>query len=158
MSMDADALFDLASDFRLLADLDPGELRSLTVFLRHHRLTAGDILFKQGEASQGLWFLVSGKVAILKERSDQPAKTGRVATVGAGQTLGEISLMDGQPHSATATADTDAVLLSLSRDDFDRLLKDYPRLGVTLLRKLGRQLGLRLRRTTGQLVDHLPDA
>jgi len=150
----AEELFDLASDCRLLADLDAGELKTLSRYCRLKRLSGGEQLFAQGDRNAGLWFLINGQVGIYKEGGSE-AQARHITTVRSGHTLGEISLMDAQPASASALAIGDCTLLLLQRDRFELLLKEAPGLGITLLRKVGQQLGRRLRQTTGMLVDHL---
>jgi len=150
-----DELLELASSCRLLDSLDGRELSSLSNFLRAHRLAQGKTLFKQGEASSGIWFLIEGSVDVLKESSEGNGALKKITTIRHGQALGEASLMDGRPHSATAVSASDCVLLHLSSKQFQALLDELPRLGITLLKKIGQQLAGRLRQTTGKLVDHL---
>jgi CRP/FNR family cyclic AMP-dependent transcriptional regulator len=58
-------------------------------------------------------------------------------------------------RSATATALEDCELLSLSRKDFDEMITGYPRIGVAILRGVGKMLAERLRNTSGRFADLL---
>ena len=63
--------------------------------------------------------------------------------------------VDDQPHSATAIANEDSNLLMLTRMNFERLTQEEPVLCNRVLTQIARLLSLRLRQTTGILVDHL---
>ena len=66
-----------------------------------------------------------------------------------------MSLLDDLPYSATATAKDLTKLVLITRHNFERLTEEHPILGVKMLKKIARLMSLRLRQTTGVLVDHL---
>jgi signal-transduction protein with cAMP-binding, CBS, and nucleotidyltransferase domain len=92
-------------------------------------------------------------VEIVKEDSAGGKKT--LATIGPGKTFGEMSLIDGEPRSATALALDDSKVVILTEENFHRLTYRHPRLGVALLLKLATLMSQRLRRTSIMLVDFL---
>ena len=67
----------------------------------------------------------------------------RLATLGPGAVVGELSLIDGEPRSATVSARTDLDVLEIDRRDLDKLLRKMP----TVRRKLLESLATRLRAT-----------
>jgi CRP/FNR family cyclic AMP-dependent transcriptional regulator len=137
-----------------LDELSAPELDKLARFARVCRARRGAAVFEEGARDAYLCLIVEGEIEVRKEDGD---RAGRVlATLGPGKLLGEMALLDGEPRSATAVAVADATLVILTRDDFDALLEEFPRLGVKLLRRLARLLSVRLRETSGRLVDHLP--
>jgi CRP-like cAMP-binding protein len=69
--------------------------------------------------------------------------------------MGEMSLLDELPYSATAVAREDTQLLLLTRMNFERLGIEQPVLCNVLLRQIARLMSLRLRQTTGILLDYL---
>lgn len=72
-----------------------------------------------------------------------------VAVLGAGECLGELSLLDSQARSATARVAADAETLVVSRQSFQRWLPEHPGASAALLRTLS----MRIRRTNKSLAD-----
>ena len=68
-----------------------------------------------------------------------------------------MALIDGQPRSASARAARDSTLMVLSAEGLQNMNNDQPRLAFRLAMKLARDLSVRLRATSGQLVDFLSD-
>lgn len=110
-------------------------------------------VFRQGDRGHYLCLLVEGRVEIAKQDSSGGMKT--LATIGPGKTFGEMSLIDGEPRSATAIALDDSKVVILTEENFRRLAYRHPRLGVALLMKLATLMSQRLRRTSIMLVDFL---
>ena len=74
--------------------------------------------------------------------SDSPS--GHVGTVGPGECLGEVSLLQQSPHSATATARTPVQAAVLSHSDVDKIARLRPDIGVVIYRNLAAGLGRKL--------------
>ena len=68
---------------------------------------SGDILFREGDASDRVLRLVSGVVEIQREVGGQPIILGHV---GEGEFIGEMGAIENRPHLATARAETDGVV------------------------------------------------
>lgn len=116
---------------------------------------AGVEIFQQEQLGHYLCLLVEGRVEIAKYDSSGGRKT--LATIGPGKTFGEMSLIDGEPRSASAIAMDDSKVLVLTEENFNRLIEHHPRLGSIVLAKLGMLMSQRLRRTSELLVDFLDD-
>jgi CRP/FNR family transcriptional regulator, cyclic AMP receptor protein len=105
----------------------------------------GDIIFKEGSHGVAVYLIESGKVEISKDVQGQKLV---VETLGPGEMLGEMSFIDGEPRSATATALEDTVLELLDKDfidsEFNRISSDF--------RGIVRNLVKRLRNTTQKLT------
>lgn len=93
----------------ILRELPTSEVRKLIHDVNEERLSPGEVLFRQGEASDALYLVRSGQV-----RLDQHGSP--VETVRAGAILGELPLLTGSPRGFTATADGPLVVLELRRD------------------------------------------
>ncbi len=107
----------------LFAELPADELEELVRVMQPLHAATGDRLWRQGEPADGLHVVVQGTVAISLR---QPGGGElRLATVGAGEVLGEVPLLDGRTRSANARSECSTELLFLSRADF---------LGLTLRR------------------------
>jgi CRP/FNR family cyclic AMP-dependent transcriptional regulator len=129
------------------------EFALLIEYLSVRRVDEGAVIFREGDRGGHLCLLLEGRLAVLKDGGNGEKK--KVTDVTAGKLIGEVSMMDGMPHSATVVASTSSVLVLLSRENLARICEERPRVGNKLLWRIGQLLSLRLRQTTGKLVDHL---
>lgn len=94
------------------------------------RLGRGERLFSQGDPGDALYVLVSGR---LQARVPTVGGGGRaVGEIAPGETVGEMSLLSGDPRSATVVALRDSVLQMCGRTDFEALLERHPKLSLHL--------------------------
>ena len=134
-------------------DLEWAEIRDMSSYMKVYRIHAGATLFHEGEDGNYMCTVIAGKVDVHKENWHFENKV--VASIEKGKMFGEMSMVDGEPRSATAVIATEAILAILTRKDFKRLVDEKPALGVKILMRVARQLSQRLRRTSGILVDYL---
>jgi CRP/FNR family cyclic AMP-dependent transcriptional regulator len=87
--------------------------------------------------------VLEGQLEVLADRGRRGHR--RIASIGAGSVIGELSFFDGQARSALVRAVTPAVLAELSRAEFDALAISNAALARRLLFDLGRILAQRLR-------------
>lgn len=113
----------------------------------------GVIVFREGERTGQMCLLVEGSLELFK--SDDQGGHKKLVEMRAGKSIGEMSVLDGQPYSATAITATPSKLLLLTRDNLQRIMEEHPRLAARMLWKIGNLLSLRLRQTTGKLIDFL---
>ncbi|MBK8134811.1 MAG: aldehyde dehydrogenase family protein [Chloroflexi bacterium] len=113
----------------------------------------GNEIFHAGDAPDGCYIIDEGVVRIEsdKEGSDPDDHDNVLAFLETGTFLGELSLLDRLPRSATAIAQSDIVVRRISFDGFNALVKDFPQIGVSLVSALGRAASLKLRSTTERL-------
>ena len=116
----------------------------------------GSEVFAEGAKEAYMSIVIKGIVKVIKE--DSLNRKSAIAEVGPGKTLGEMSLIDGWPRSASAVAIEDSTMLVLTRDNFEHLLSDQPQLGSQILMKLAGLLSQRLRMTNWVLVECLDRA
>lgn len=114
---------------------------------------AGGTIVSEGERDASLCVVLEGELEVVKRdsRGDQRI----LAKLGRGTSFGEMSLLDGEPRSASVIARTKAILLTISDEALERMVAERPRLGVEVVRRLGRVVSRHLRRTSGALVDAL---
>lgn len=114
-------------------------------------LPGGTQLLRQGENDHAVFLVVTGSLGVFVDEEDAPRRL--VATIPAGETVGEMSLLTGESHSATLVALRDTELLRIGPKAFDTLLTRYPRVMFNLLKLVVR----RLRATTrGNRQKSLP--
>jgi NTE family protein len=99
---------------------------------------AGETVLAQGDEPFGLYVIVSGTAEVSGSGGD--VRSRRLAEVGPGAIVGEVSLLTGQPVSATVTARTDLSVRMLRPERFEQLRDEYPRLVQNLGAILARRL------------------
>jgi len=106
---------------------------------------AGRELFDQGAPPDRMLLIVGGRAVVSVDGSP-------VGTVGPGESLGEVAFLSDTPHSASAIAQTDLELGSLTRERMDLLVRRRPDIGAVVFRNLARGLGQKLRRADQRAV------
>jgi CRP-like cAMP-binding protein len=120
----------------MLAKVELEALRLIAFASEKRVLRAGDILFRQGDASDGGYLVISGAIAL--DSSQSAAVAGKV--VGPGGLLGELALLVATRHPATAVARQNSTLLKITRALFLRAMEESPISAQRLKRALGREL------------------
>ncbi len=115
----------------LFEKLDRRHLRNLASICVEKNFEAGTLLVKQGENGVGLFIILSGRVGISKTDSDSVET--KVAECGPGDILGEMSVFDGAPRSASAVALEPTHCLVLAAWEFNAFLKSHPEAMLELL-------------------------
>jgi CRP-like cAMP-binding protein len=83
------------------------------------RLAPGDVVFKDGDAPDKMYVVLSGEVEI-------PLRDTVIETVPQGGTFGEMALIDGSPRSATVIAKTDSQVAAIDKKTFMFLVDEMP--------------------------------
>jgi CRP-like cAMP-binding protein len=97
----------------------------------------GQILFREGDPANSVFRLVSGAVDILRELDGEPILLG---TVGAGQFIGEMGVVENRPRSATARAASDVQVEILTPAEFLDQIAGSPRAARELIQRLSQRL------------------
>jgi len=117
----------------LFAEVGPDVLEQIAGIAEEVDVPADTALTHEGRHEGYFFVVVSGTVGI--ERGGQ-----RINTLGPGDFLGSIALLDGGPRTATATALTPCRLLSITNDQFDELLGSSAPVRKAILEAAGRNL------------------
>jgi len=129
---------DTLAKVDLFSTLNKKELQALARSSQERSYSAGTKLFSQGDSGSALYIIKSGKVRVTT--SGFGGEEREVNTVGAGEAIGEMALLDDRPRSATVTATEDATALVLPVWEFRGVLKDHPDIALKLLAVLSRRL------------------
>jgi CRP/FNR family transcriptional regulator, cyclic AMP receptor protein len=135
------------STLPLLARLPTEDVRALASHARLQTFREGAAVVREGEAGDSLHVIVSGAVRISVSSPDGDEAT--VAALGPGDCIGEFSIFDRLPRSATATATQKTQTFVVTREDFGSWLQNRPHAAMALLETMS----LRLRRTNQGLTD-----
>lgn len=120
----------------LFCALDEDELAQLADKLLFAPFASGEVLTREGDADHDLFLIASGRVGV---RVGVGGTERQVAELGAGAFFGELSLMTGDPRSATTVALGDTVCYRLPRSAVEGLLERRPELAETLAETLARR-------------------
>ena len=94
---------------------------------------SGDIIFQEGQPGDAMYLVLKGLINI-------QVKGKSVAKIGPGDFFGEMSLIDDQFRSATATAMRDSQLVAVGEEQFLRMVKKNPEFAIYILQILVKRL------------------
>ena len=114
-----------------LRNLNREALAELAARVRYVDLPAGEFLFKEGESAEAMYIVVSGRLEAVVSRNG--GKQAVVGVMPAGTPVGEIALLLGGKRNASVKAAEDSVLVMLTRDEFDLIVKKHKELRKQLL-------------------------
>ena len=115
----------------LFSNLDAKVLRGIAAIASERKFKAGEYLMKQGESGIGLFMILEGKVRI--EKSDASGRNVELAENGPGDILGEMTVFDGAPRSASVIASEETSCLVLASWEFNAFLKTHTDVALSLL-------------------------
>lgn len=123
----------------LFSSLDKKEIQALSRSCQERKYSAGSTLIKQGDSGVGLYVIINGHVKTTLAKNPDRAEED-LGTYGPGSVLGEMTLLDDLPRSATVTAVDDVTALLLPVWEFRTTVRSHPEIGLKLLGTLSRRL------------------
>lgn len=141
--------FNFLQKVPLFADMPLSAMKAFYNVCQDRTLVEGELLIEQGRPGVALFVIRQGEVSVLRVEGDQAKE---VAVLGAGDHVGEMSLVDEAPTSARVVAKTEVRLFEVSRDQFLRFLQAHDKFAVRVLRVFVRTMAQRLRETTAKLA------
>ena len=129
---------DVISQVPLFSDLSQRELQILAANCREREYPEGATLLRQGETGVGLFILISGNVRVTQQSGS--GDTRDLGVFERGAVLGEMSLLDDLPRTATVIAIEPTRALVIPVWDFRAVLRDSPEIGIKLLAVMSRRL------------------
>lgn len=149
----ANEIFSLVGRSLFFAEFSREDISILSGYMDVYRAQAGETIIRENEGGDFMLLVIEGSVDIFKRgmRSGQQHMT----SAGPGMTLGEMSMIDGEPRFATCVATETTVFAVLHRDDMAKIILDHPSLGSKVLVKLVSMLSSRLRQTSARLLQHM---
>jgi len=133
VSLDSD--IKVLERVKLFEGFEPEHLRLLAFGADSQVFEEGQILYSSGDASDGGYVVVEGRVDLVSGTSDNVVKQ-----YGPGSLLGELALITETEYSATAEAQRRSQVLKVSRALFRRILKEYPHLAEMLQQRIGESI------------------
>lgn len=105
--------------------------------LERRRFKAGEVIIRENDLGETAFIIETGRVAVTKQMG---ARQVHLATLGPGETIGEMSMIDDQPRSATATAVEPTELSEIHHDGFYQALQTDPEVTLLVLKALFERL------------------
>ena len=138
---------ELLAGVPLLAPAEEAELTRLAEASWRRRVSRGQVLFTEGEPSDTLVVVDSGRLKVVREGAQ--GEQLLLATAGPGEAVGELSVLDGGPRSAGVSALEDSVLVVVPASAVLALLDRSP----AVVRAVAMDLAATVRRLTGSSAD-----
>jgi CRP-like cAMP-binding protein len=148
-----DKIEELMGHAPFFEDLTHEDVGILCTYLKTYRARPGQEIIREGDHDDFMLLVVSGSVNIVKVDSHGDVRP--MTIVRAGATLGEMSMIDGEPRFASCVAIDTTVFAILNRDDMVKIILDNTTIGAKVLIKLVTMLSQRLRVTSNQLIDYM---
>jgi len=130
----------------LFAGVEPSKLKLLAFTSDRMSFEAGQTLFEQGDPGDAAYVVLNGSAEVLVNRAGSQIK---VADLEKNAIVGEIAILCDVPRTATVRAQDRLETLKISKDQFLRLLAEFPDMAIEIMRVLADRLG----RTTAELSE-----
>ena len=136
---------DVLKRVPLFSGVDAAKLKLLAFTSKVVRFKANELLFRQNDAGDSAYVILSGTARVFVAGEDGPIE---LAQVGETDFVGEIAILCDVPRTASVEATSDLTALRVSKECFAEFLTTFPTMSVAMMR----ELGFRLSRTTAALV------
>jgi CRP-like cAMP-binding protein len=149
----AGQIFDLVGRSPFFAEFERADIELLAGYMAIYTAQAGQAIIREGDDGDFMLLIISGSVDIFKNSAQGERQL--MTSVGPGMTLGEMSMIDGEPRFATCIATDSTVFAVLTRDAMANIILEKPSLGAKILIKLVTMLSQRLRQTSARLLQSM---
>ena len=153
--------FEVCRTRPFLLGIDRDTFEKLAAIANYREYQPGEIIIREGEQKDEILLIEEGQVAVIKSGAKPGSETQKIATLAGsnklydlyqGDVLGEMSLIDVEPPSASVRAVTEVGIWSIGRLEFNAVLRENLEAYNTILANIARILSRRLRDTTARLV------
>lgn len=145
-----DRIMEILDHIKLLEDFSAEDVAKLARYMICFRVPAGLEIIKEGENGDFLLLIIEGRIEIVKKGPN--GLPSRVAMAGPGKTLGEMSVIDGEPRFASCITEDECLLAVLDREHLSSILAEEPAMGTKILMELLMLLNQRLRTVSNDLM------
>jgi CRP-like cAMP-binding protein len=140
----------------LFAELSPEELAVLGRYMEPVTFAQGACIIEEGSSGDDCYLIDEGQVRLEVEQPEIDTD-GVLGYLEPGMFLGELSLLDRMPRSASAYAHTDVQVRRLPAIAIRSLCARHPHIGSTILWSLGRDAALKVRQSNARLAQYIFD-
>ena len=133
----------ILKSIELFAGLNEEQLAAVAAIGKYSVFRRREVILKEGEQSTEVYIVLAGQVEVVTELSED---TTSLIILGAGQSFGEMALLDAGPRSASIRCiSSETTLLTFSRDDLLAFWDDACRVGYQMVLNIARDLAFKLR-------------
>lgn len=133
------------------AELNDEQAAMLGQLMSARHLRDGDFLISEGTADDTLHVLLEGKLEVVKHAGGENESS--LAVLRDGDLAGELSFIDGEPHTVGLRALADSHVLSLRREDFEGIIGEHPDLTYLVMRAVTRSVHKIVHRMNTQFIE-----
>jgi len=137
---------------KILAAMEERHLASFLQYLEVVKFLPGAVLFQKGDHGDAMFMVLEGEV---RARDLVGGRESTLATLGVGECVGELAVIDESPRSADVVVNTEAVLLKISASALKKLFQEAPALAAPFLLALSKTITARIRATTKRYEDSI---
>jgi len=153
MSDQTRALAEFIRNVPLFESLAREEVTILAKTMQRQQLPPGETLFEQWDRADCVFFVEHGSLDVLTKSGPEDYQS--IAALGRGRSIGEMSLIDNFPRSATVRASVDTTVIRFTREAFEQLMGQNRNIGIKILKGLARLMAQNLRKTSSRLADNM---
>lgn len=135
----------------LSENIDEKECEILTGAFKLEKLSADDVLLREGEKDDALYIVIDGDIVVTRDAGGDEFVI--LSHLKAGDVAGAMGFIDGNSHSATLRASKDSHVLALHRDVLEGMLDEHPQLVYKVMKMIVRSVHQTLLRMDQQFVQ-----
>ncbi len=140
----------MKNELNIFHPLSGEELDTIVPYLEINRYPKGTTFFSEGDSGDFFGIVTSGRLEAKKNTAFKRSPLV-LAVLDKGSFVGELSMLDEKPRSATVVALEDSEVLILKRKALDEIAEKYPRTGNKIMKQISRVLSIRLRTSVDRL-------
>ena len=141
----------LINNSALGAELSDSEVEVLSNLMQERQLADSEFLFEDGMNDDSLHVILAGKVEVVKRTGDD--NFASLAVLRDGELAGELSFIDGAPHTVGLRALCETRILSLTRESFEGIIDANPQLVYKVMRAVARSAHRIVHRMNTEFVE-----
>lgn len=149
------SILDLIYANPFFSELTPEQMQIVARYWRVKKYPKGTTIFKENDEPDFLYYVLEGKLEVLKTIKNDTTKTQevKVAELHKDHLLGELAIIESTKRSATVVTKSPTLLLMIQAKHFHLLVKSRPEIGVILMKQVAKLISSQLRDTTGRYAN-----
>ena len=148
-----DQIYALVDSSNFFTEFNRDDIKLLAEYMDVYRAQPGQTIIRESDIGDFMLLIIEGDVDIYKK--NLVGVQQHMTTVTPGMTLGEMSMIDGEPRFATCLAVNQTTFGVLTRDNMVKIILERPSVGAKVLVKLVTLLSQRLRQTSAKLLQYM---
>jgi CRP-like cAMP-binding protein len=137
-SLSSSEVVELLARVPVFSTLEPDDLGHISELAVPRNFDAGQVVFREGDASDTCYIVRSGHARAVREHGD--GRTITLARFGPGDIFGELAMFEDERRSATVEAIEPTTVVAVLGPDMRRLMSEHPQIAMRLVIALGRRL------------------